>query len=127
MLHPQETVDADGERPELTGTHGLVSGTTGIPSASSGTVVWISLGRGFESCTAPNHDTARPPRGPRSVAVRSVGHTATGNVRRRSRATNHDPLAGQERGVRIEVRLVELGELKASIYSARPGPTGTCG
>jgi hypothetical protein len=30
MLYPQETVDADGERPELTGTSGLVSGTTGI-------------------------------------------------------------------------------------------------
>ncbi len=34
-----------------------------------------------------------------------------------------DPLPGQEgaeRGVRLEVRLVELGELKGSIYSARP-------
>ncbi|MDQ2881753.1 MAG: hypothetical protein M3Y48_11150 [Actinomycetota bacterium] len=34
-----------------------------------------------------------------------------------------DPLPGQEgaeRGVRLEVRLVEPGELKGSIYSARP-------
>ena len=34
-----------------------------------------------------------------------------------------NPLPGQEgaeRGVRLEVRLVELGELKGSIYSARP-------
>ncbi|MFY9808684.1 MAG: hypothetical protein WAK86_15640 [Pseudonocardiaceae bacterium] len=34
-----------------------------------------------------------------------------------------DPLPGQEgaeRGVRLEVRLVESGELKGSIYSARP-------
>jgi hypothetical protein len=30
MLYPQESVDADGERPELTGTPGVVSGTTGI-------------------------------------------------------------------------------------------------
>ena len=36
---------------------------------------------------------------------------------------NPDPLAGQEgpeRGVRLEVRLLERGELKGNVYSARP-------
>ena len=50
MLYPHETVDAGGERPELTGT--LMPGQRHDrdPSASSVPVAWISLGRRFESC-----------------------------------------------------------------------------
>jgi hypothetical protein len=94
VLYPQETGGTDGERPDLIGTPGPGQRHDRNPSASSGTMAWLSLG--------PQVQVLRRPE-PRHCAALAGPVLSRGPVRRPT-ATEDAPPQPSRRTKRPTVR-----------------------
>jgi hypothetical protein len=98
VLYPQETGGTDGERPDLIGTPGPGQRHDRNPSASSGTMAWLSLGPQVQVLRRPEPRHCAALAGPCSVAVRSDGQQQPRMRRRSRRDEPSDPRSARRAG-----------------------------